>query len=392
MTTNEMAVSANSRSMALRDPLPGIVAVRYDAALDQAGDAETGERWDEALASLEMAARLAPRRALPWSWRGIILLGLDRADEAVASFDEALLRDPGDAAAVEGKAAALAHIAGWAIPAAAERRRFARVRAPSGALLAVALLAPFLIGLAVAELAVTYLNPVLVFPLHGGLAALVAGQLVLTSRWRDEEGRTSALVPLLLTLVLAPLIRLISLTLPLAVIEPAYRYLFAGIPMALGAILAASAIGFTPRQIGLVWRAGRWQIFAVVVSVGLGFTEFAILRPAPLGPLPWMAGGILPALAVGLATGLPEELIFRGVMQTAARPLLGRWNVLFVALVFAVLHIGYASAVDLAFVFGVGLLYGWLFERTRSIIGVSIGHGIANVVLFFVAPYLAGLA
>ena len=42
--------------------------------------------------------------------------------------------------------------------------------------------------------------------------------------------------------------------------------------------------------------------------------------------------------------------------------------------------------------FGVGLLYGWVFERSRSIIGISIGHGQANVVLFFIAPNLPAIA
>jgi uncharacterized protein len=125
----------------------------------------------------------------------------------------------------------------------------------------------------------------------------------------------------------------------------------------------------------------------VVASVGLGLVEYLILRPEPLGGLPWETG-LLPALSLAFFTGFPEELIFRGIMQTAARPLLGRWNWPYVAAVFAALHIGYQSLIDVAFVFAVGLLYGWVFERTRSIIGVSIGHGVANGILFFVAPYL----
>ena len=122
--------------------------------------------------------------------------------------------------------------------------------------------------------------------------------------------------------------------------------------------------------------------------MGLGFVEYAILQPAPLGPLPWVAGGVLPAVVVGIATGFPEELIFRGVLQTATRPILGRLNWVYASLVFAAFHIGYQSAIDLAFVFGVGLLYGWVFERSRSILGISIAHGQANVVLFFIAPNL----
>ncbi len=111
-----------------------------------------------------------------------------------------------------------------------------------------------------------------------------------------------------------------------------------------------------------------------------------------MGPFPWVAAGVIPAVVVGIATGAPEELIFRGVLQTATRPILGRLNWIYVSLVFAVLHIGYQSALDLAFVFGVGLLYGWVFERSRSIVGVSIGHGLANVILFFVAPNLPAIA
>ena len=111
-----------------------------------------------------------------------------------------------------------------------------------------------------------------------------------------------------------------------------------------------------------------------------------------MGPFPWVAAGVIPAVVVGIATGAPEELIFRGVLQTATRPILGRWNWIYASLVFAVLHIGYQNWLDLAFVFGVGLLYGWAFERSRSIVGVSIGHGLANVILFFVAPNLPAVA
>ena len=164
------------------------------------------------------------------------------------------------------------------------------------------------------------------------------------------------------------------------------------VPMTVGALLVARASHFSMRDIGLVWRMLWLQVLVIVVSMGLGFVEYAILRPAPLGPLPWLVGGVLPAVAVGLATGFPEELIFRGVLQTATRPIVGRLNWIYVSLVFAALHIGYQSGLDLAFVFGVGLIYGWVVERSRSIIGVAIGHGQANVILFFIAPNLPAVA
>jgi membrane protease YdiL (CAAX protease family) len=250
--------------------------------------------------------------------------------------------------------------------------------------------AVYLAGLGVAELAVTYVNPLLVFPLHGGLIALVAAYLAYVSRVSTDPVVTLRLRAFAIAFTLGPLIRIISLTLPMGSIESPYRYVAAGVPMLVGGIVAARAIGFGRRDLGLFWRATGVQVAVIAVSIGVGVLEYAILHPQPIAPLPWQAGGVAPALAVALFTGFPEELIFRGLMQTAARPLLGRWNWVYVAAVFAVLHIGYQSAADVLFVFGVGLLYGWVTERTRSILGVSAGHGLANVVLLCIAPNLLG--
>lgn len=254
------------------------------------------------------------------------------------------------------------------------------------------LLGLYLVLLAVAELAVTFGSPVLVFPLHGGLILLIVAYLAI-ARYRRRAGpEDRGLMAVALALSVAPLIRIISLTLPLAQLDPGFRYVAAGIPMALGGFLVARSAGLKWHQIGLAWHQTGWQVRAILASVAFGIIEFTILRPAPLGPAPWTAAGFLPAIGLGLFTGFPEELIFRGVLQTATRPILGRWNWIYVSAIFAVLHIGYGSAEDLVFVLCVGLFFGWIFERTRSIIGVSIGHGLANVILFYVAPNLIAAA
>jgi uncharacterized protein len=246
----------------------------------------------------------------------------------------------------------------------------------------------YLVLLTLAELAVTYVNPVLVFPLHGGLIALIGLHLAVVQSWPIPAEQRTRLSAMLVALLTAPLIRIISLTLPMGAVDAPFRYVVAGIPMLIGGVLAGRAAGFDRADLGLVWRGAVLQVAVVGISVAIGVAEFLILRPGPLSPLPWSASGVLPALGVGVFTGFPEELIFRGVMQSAARPLLGRWNWVYVAGVFAVLHVGYGSLPDVLFVFAVGLLYGWVVERTRSIIGVSIGHGLANVVLLCVAPNL----
>jgi len=43
-------------------------------------------------------------------------------------------------------------------------------------------------------------------------------------------------------------------------------------------------------------------------------------------------------------------------------------------------------------VFAIALLYGWVVRRTGSIIGVSVSHGITNITLFLLIPFIPVLA
>jgi LysM repeat protein len=122
--------------------------------------------------------------------------------------------------------------------------------------------------------------------------------------------------------------------------------------------------------------------------VAFGLLEFFILRPDPLvDELTWEQVW-LPALILLIFTGLFEELVFRGVMQRAADESLGRYGVVYIATLFAVLHLGYRSILDVIFVFGVGLFFSYVVSRTRSIVGVTLSHGLTNIGLFLVFPFL----
>ena len=88
-------------------------------------------------------------------------------------------------------------------------------------------------------------------------------------------------------------------------------------------------------------------------------------------------------LVLALASSVGEELLFRGALQ----PMIGVWMQ---ALVFALLHIGpgvrflpwTASA------FGVGLLFGWLFQFTGDLGGPIVAHFAINYMnLHFIARF-----
>ena len=93
-----------------------------------------------------------------------------------------------------------------------------------------------------------------------------------------------------------------------------------------------------------------------------------------------------------MATGFLEEFLFRGILQTSASQVLAGFAIPYVSLVFAILHIGYRSALDVAFVLVIALIYGWVARRTGSIMGVSMSHGVTNIMLFLVVPFVPALA
>ena len=239
----------------------------------------------------------------------------------------------------------------------------------------------YLLLITVAELISAFAEPRLGLGLY---SAVLIGLLVHAARTWDQP-----IHELLLMLAFAPLIRILSYALPLAGFPQVDWYFIVSLPLFVAVYLAARTLGYTRAEVGLRVGSLPFQLLVGLGGVAFGYVEYYILRPAPLAPSLQWQDIWLPALILLFSTGFFEELLFRGLMQRAATPSLGRWGVLYVAAVFAVLHIGYKSLVDMIFVFGVALYFGWIVSRTRSLLGVSIAHGLTNIFLFLVVPFVA---
>jgi membrane protease YdiL (CAAX protease family) len=122
----------------------------------------------------------------------------------------------------------------------------------------------------------------------------------------------------LLTLSLAPLIRVLSLAMPLIHFPLVYWYLVVGIPLFVAAFLTARQAKLSREMIGLQVRYLPWQLLIGTFGILLGFIEYLILRPQPLvADFPWQQL-LVSALILLIFTGFLEELIFRGIMQATA--------------------------------------------------------------------------
>lgn len=192
----------------------------------------------------------------------------------------------------------------------------------------------------------------------------------------------------ILGLSLIPMIRIISLSLPLTHLPQIFWYPIIYAPLLAATITVMWVVGLKPSDVGLVIHGLPLQIvIAVITGAAFGTIEYLILRPEPMIVSLTLELLWLPAVILVITTGFIEELIFRGVLQELAEPTMRRWGIVYISLIFAVLHIGFFSLIDIVFVFFVALFFATIRRRTGSLIGVILSHGITNSILFLVAPF-----
>ncbi|NJO07792.1 MAG: CPBP family intramembrane metalloprotease [Chloroflexaceae bacterium] len=243
----------------------------------------------------------------------------------------------------------------------------------------------YLAALTTAELLTTFVDAQLGLLSHAILLTLL---ILLAARWWHHPMHR-----MLLCMIFGPLIRIISLSLPLAPFDFIYWLLITSIPLFATAVMGIRLLELTADNVG--WNLGRGRHGLLregaiaLTGVPLGYLEYSILQPEPIIPQVSLVYIVVPFLIILISTGLMEELVFRGIMQHTVNEVLGKTaSIVLVALIFAVLHIGYKSLIDFAFVLTVGLLYGWFVSRTGSILGVTISHGLINTMLFVILPAL----
>jgi membrane protease YdiL (CAAX protease family) len=238
----------------------------------------------------------------------------------------------------------------------------------------------YLLLLSIAEFLVAMKAPQLGLILH----CIILTTLLLQSSFTNQIDQRR----FLLALSLAPLIRMISLLMPFKLFPTIYWYAVVAVPLFVAAFLIARTAHITRQMTGMVLSSLPMQLLVGLSGIILGFVEYVILRPAPLIPALRWDLFLIPALILFVFTGFLEELIFRGLLQSTALPFLRQYAIPYIAGVFAVLHLGYRSVPDFVFVFGVALFFGYIVKRSGSIVGVTIAHGLINILLFLVFPFL----
>ncbi len=133
----------------------------------------------------------------------------------------------------------------------------------------------------------------------------------------------------------------------------------------------------------------KYTFIGIVIGIPLGTVEYSILRIAPAFPGFEMKYLLRDAVYMLVFVGLGEELLFRGLIQRTLITSFGfKWGLFGASLLFAVMHLTWRSVPELGFVFAAALVLGALYYKTGSLIAPIVVHGINNVMLVAVLPYL----
>jgi len=193
---------------------------------------------------------------------------------------------------------------------------------------------------------------------------------------------------LTLTMALVPLIRMLSLTLPAAIVPIVYWYLEIGLAAFEGIFLTMRRLDLTPRDVGL-----RSAPIREVVSVGLAGAVLGIPAYLIVGRVDLGQGGGLVGLAVASAVvivfvGFLEELLFRGLIQTAGTQLFSRGGVIVSVGATVLMYSASLNPRYVIFAALVATFFGLVARRSGSIAAPVAGHAALAWMQLVVLPII----
>lgn len=186
--------------------------------------------------------------------------------------------------------------------------------------------------------------------------------------------------PQLLVLALLPLIRLLSIAMPIPDATPIAAYALVGAPALIGAVLTARAIGLSPAQLGLR-RPASLVAPALIAAIGL---PLGLVARAVGGLSPMAIGDVHPLLFIAVVVPfvvLLEELVFRGLLQRVATTHSRLLGIVAPGILYAGMYFGSGSAATVVFMGLTGTLFSWVVSRSGFLWSVLGAHLIVRLLV-----------
>jgi uncharacterized protein len=194
---------------------------------------------------------------------------------------------------------------------------------------------------------------------------------------------------LTLSVAVLPLIRILSLALPAAIVPIVYWYLEIGLAGIEGILLVMRRLNLSPTQVGL-----RRTSIAEIATVGvlgaiLGLPAYLIGGRVDLGHGGGLVGLAIASAVVVVFVGFFEELLFRGLIQSAGTALFSRGGVLISIGATVLMYSASLNPRYIIFIALVATLFGLVARRSGSIVAPIVGHAALALMQLVVLPLVA---
>jgi membrane protease YdiL (CAAX protease family) len=143
-------------------------------------------------------------------------------------------------------------------------------------------------------------------------------------------------------------------------------------------------------DVGIVrGRIAKYLVLGAIIAIPTGVIEYLILTPEPAFPSFQLKNFAIDIVYMTFFVGLGEEILFRGIIMNDLKRLFD-WRVAVIAqgVIFGVMHMTWRSLPEMAFTTSAGILLGYFYHRTGSLIGPISLHAANNVILVGVLPYI----
>ena len=200
-------------------------------------------------------------------------------------------------------------------------------------------------------------------------------------------------IRLLPAVALLPLLRVLSITMPVPELSPIVWLALAAGPLLFAVISTARLTDIDVREIGIgiVPRdvlSGLLVAASIPVGIVLGW-----LQPSFVSIDRETAVAVALAAATLVAgSAIAEELVFRGILQPLMGRAIGPLAIVLTAGVYGATYLGSQSLAVAGIMALVGLAYGYVVARTGSLWGPLIGHSALILAAIFLAPIVVPAA
>jgi membrane protease YdiL (CAAX protease family) len=218
------------------------------------------------------------------------------------------------------------------------------------------------------------------------LHVVILLSLILSPVWISESSTGNSLQ----ALALLPLLRLLNISMPVFSETTLYMFIFIYTPLLVTCYLIARH-----QLIPLFQEENTLKNLYIYVPLALltgyfiGLAEWHTINAGNLIPDLSLKSLLELSFVMILVVGFTEELIFRSLLQTRLQTSFGMKNgLLITSIMFGIMHAGYGSFYELLITASAGILLGYMFQKTGSLVLVSFTHGFVNIFLFGLIPLL----